>query len=113
MLARTELGAGKVEIVYPSVSILAEPPVAVVDSVADRRGSRATAEAYLRFLYAPEGQSLAAKHHFRPRDPAVLARNREKFPEIATFGIERFGGWAEAQARHFGEGGVFDRITSR
>ncbi len=112
LLAREELGAGKFEIVYPSVSVLAEPPVAVVDAVADKRGSRAAAEAYLRFLYSPDGQDIAARHYFRPRDPVVAARYADRFPPLPTFGIDLFGGWAQAQARHFADGGVFDRITA-
>lgn len=112
LLARAEMGSGKLEIVYPSVTIRADPPVAVVDSVVDKRGSRAAAEAYLRFLYSPAGQEIAARHHFRPRDPAVAARYADAFPPVPTFGIELFGGWAEAQARHFTEGGVFDQVTA-
>ena len=112
LLARAELGESRVEIIYPSVSILAEPPVAVVDAVVDRRGSRAAAEAYLRFLYTPQGQEIAARHYFRPRDPAVAARYAAHFPPVATFGIDAFGGWAAAQARHFSDGGVFDRVTT-
>ncbi|KAA5608541.1 sulfate ABC transporter substrate-binding protein [Rhodovastum atsumiense] len=113
LLALAEFGAGRFEIVYPSVSILAEPPVAVVDAVVDRRGSRAVADAYLRFLYTPEGQEICARHHFRPRDPAVAARYVTKFPPVPTFGIDMFGGWAEAQARHFADGGVFDRVAAQ
>ena len=112
LLARAELGAGKLEIVYPSVSVLAEPPVAVVDAVADKRGSRAAAEAYLRFLYSAAGQDIAARHYFRPRDPVVAARYADRFPPLPTFGIDLFGGWAEAQARHFTDGGVFDQVTA-
>jgi sulfate/thiosulfate-binding protein len=111
LLARDELGSGKFEIVYPSVSILAEPPVAVVDSVVDRRGTRAVAEAYLNFLYSPAGQDLAAKHHYRPRDPAVAARYKDKFPELPLFDISFFGGWPATQAAQFGDGGVFDRVA--
>jgi len=112
LLARDEVGAGKFEIVYPSVSVVAEPPVAVVDAVVDRRGSRAAAEAYLRFLYTPEAQDIAARHHFRPRDPAVAARYAGTFPALPTFGIELFGGWDKAQAQHFADGGVFDQLTA-
>jgi sulfate transport system substrate-binding protein len=113
LLARGEVGAGQVEIVYPSVSILAEPPVAVVDSVVDRRGSRAAAEAYLRFLYTPEGQELAARNFYRPRDAAVAARHATQFPSIAMVDIGFFGGWEKAQAAHFADGGSFDRIMTR
>jgi sulfate transport system substrate-binding protein len=112
LLARAELGADRFEIVYPSVTVRADPPVAVVDAVVDKRGSRAAAEAYLRFLYSPAGQELAARHHFRPRDPAVAARYADEFPPVATFGIELFGGWAAVQARHFADGGVFDQVMA-
>jgi sulfate/thiosulfate-binding protein len=113
LLAQNEIGRGRFEIVYPSVSILAEPPVAVVDSVVERRGTRALAEAYLNFLYTSEGQDLAARHNFRPRDPAVAARHKDRFPPLQTFEIKDFGGWPAVQAAHFGEGGVFDRIAAR
>ena len=110
LLARNELGPDRFDVVYPSVSILAEPPVAVVDSVVDRRGTRAAAQAYLDFLYTPDGQELAAKHHYRPRDPAVLQRHAAAFPAVQTFDIASLGGWAAVQARHFADGGLFDRI---
>ena len=110
-LAVQELGAEKVDIVYPPSSILAEPPVAVVDSVVDRKGTRAVAEAYLKGLYSPEGQALAAKHFYRPSDPAELARHANQFPEIRLITIDgAFGGWQKAQATHFADGGVFDQI---
>jgi sulfate/thiosulfate transport system substrate-binding protein len=110
-LAFQEFGADKFEIVYPSVSILAEPPVAVVDRVVDRKGTRAVAEAYLRHLYSREGQELAVKHHYRPRDEAVLAANAARFPSLPLATVdETFGGWREAQRTHFDDGGVFDRI---
>ncbi len=112
LLARAEVGADKVTIVYPSISIRAEPPVAVVDSVVDRRHSRAVAEAYLKFLYTPEGQELAASHFYRPRDAAVAARHAAMFPAMPLFGIDAFGGWPKAQAVHFADGGVFDRIVA-
>lgn len=108
-LAIEELGEGTV-IVTPSFSILAEPPVAVVDSVVDRRGTRTVAEAYLQGLYAPEAQELAAKHHFRPRNPDVAARHAGKFPQLELVTIADFGGWPTTQAKHFGEEGVFDKI---
>jgi len=111
LLAMRELGAGQFELVAPPLSILAEPPVAVVDRVVDRRGTREVAEAYLGFLYTPAGQELVAKHFYRPRDEAVAARRAGQFPAIDVFTIEeRFGGWAAAQARHFAEGGEFDRL---
>jgi sulfate/thiosulfate transport system substrate-binding protein len=113
-LARAQLGAGEVEIVTPSMSILAEPPVAVVDANVDRAGTRDVAERYLSGLYADFAQELAAKHHFRPRNAAVLARYAQKFPEIPLVTIDdTFGGWANAQRMHFAEGGVFDQITTR
>jgi sulfate/thiosulfate-binding protein len=111
-LAVKELGEGKLEIVYPSLSILAQPPVAVVEEVATRKGNLAAATAYLEYLYSPVGQRLAAKHYYRPvtrehADPADLAR----FEEIELVTIDdEFGGWSAAQARHFDDGGVFDRI---
>ena len=99
------------EIVVPSASILAEPPVSVVDQVVDRRGTRAVAEAYLKYLFEPEAQELAAKYHFRPSDSAVLARHATEFRSTALFTVdELFGGWEKAQATHFDDGGVFDRI---
>ena len=108
-LAVDKLGPGRLEIVVPSVSILAEPPVAVVDQTVDRRGTREVATAYLQFLYSPAGQQLAAQHYFRPRDPAAAPAGR--FPALRLFTIDQvFGGWGQAQARHFAEGGVFDRI---
>ena len=102
---------GTVEMVVPSISILAEPPVAVVDRVVDRRGTRTIAEAYLRFLYSPEGQEIAAKHHYRPRNPDVAAKYRATFADVGLFSIdEAFGGWQAAQGAHFADGGTFDRI---
>jgi sulfate transport system substrate-binding protein len=101
----------KVDIVVPSVSILAEPPVAVVDAVVDRKGTRAAAEAYLQYLYSPEGQEIAAKHHYRPRDADVAARFANSFAAVTLFTIdELFGGWQTAQKTHFGDGGTFDQI---
>jgi sulfate/thiosulfate transport system substrate-binding protein len=111
LLAVEKIGKGQVSIVVPPGTVLAEPPVSVVDRVADKRGSRRVAQAYLEFLYTPEAQELAARHHFRPRNPDVLARYRAKFPEVRTMTIDRdFGGWAAAQQRHFSEGGIFDQI---
>lgn len=111
LLAQRVLDPGTVEIVVPSVSVLAEPPVAVVDTVVDRRGTRQVAEAYLRFLYTPEGQEIAARHHFRPRNPEVLARHRDQFPELELFTVAQlFGNWNEAHRVHFADGAIFDRI---
>ncbi len=108
MMARDDLGRETFEIVYPSVTILAEPPVAVVDSVVDRKGTRAAAEAYLRFLYTPEMQEVIASRHFRPRDAA--AARGAAFPAVTTFDIASLGGWSAVQAKHFADGGLFDRI---
>ena len=102
---------GQLELVVPSVSILAEPPVTVVDKVVDRRGTRAVAEAYLQYLYSPEGQEIAAKHHYRPRDQKVAARFAGTFANVKLFSIdEDFGGWQKAQKTHFADGGVFDQL---
>ncbi len=110
-LIRKEFAKDGFEIVMPSVSILAEPPVAVVDRVVDRRGTRAVAQGYLEFLYTEEGQEIAAKHFYRPRVAKVAARHAAVFPAVTLFTVdEAFGGWARAQARHFNDGGVFDEI---
>jgi sulfate/thiosulfate transport system substrate-binding protein len=102
---------GQVEIVVPSISILAEPPVALVDKVVDRKGTRAVAEAYLQFLYSPEGQEIAAKNHYRPRDAKVVAKYAGTFANVKLFTIdEAFGGWQNAQKTHFADGGTFDQI---
>jgi sulfate transport system substrate-binding protein len=102
---------GQLEIVSPSISILAEPPVAVVDKVVDRHGTRALAEAYLQYLYSPEGQEIAAKRHYRPRDPAIAARFASNFANVKFFTIDEvFGGWQKAQKAHFADGGIFDQI---
>ncbi len=111
LLATQELGADRFEIIVPSVSIRAETPVAVIDKVVDRRGTRAVAEAYLQFLYTPRAQEVAADKGYRPRDAAVMARYAARFPRLALFEIDRnFGGWAKAQKLFFADGGVFDRI---
>jgi sulfate/thiosulfate transport system substrate-binding protein len=111
ILSVNELGKGKFEMVAPSVSILTEPPVAVVDKNVDKHGTRAVSEEYLKYLYTPEGQEIIAKHYYRPRDPAVLAKHKEAFAEIKLFTVdELFGGWAKAQPTHFNDGGVFDQI---
>jgi sulfate/thiosulfate-binding protein len=104
-------GKGQVEIVVPSMSILAEPPVAIVDKVVDKRGTRAAAEAYLQFLYSPEGQELAAKFHYRPRDQKIAAKYAGTFAQVKLFTIDQaFGGWQNAQKSHFADGGTFDQI---
>jgi sulfate/thiosulfate transport system substrate-binding protein len=110
-LAIKELGKDKFDIVYPSVSILAEPPVALVDKNVDKKGTRAAADAYLKFLYTPASQELIAKHFYRPSDPAVAAKHAAQFPKIPLITVDEvFGGWQKAQATHFADGGVFDQI---
>jgi sulfate/thiosulfate transport system substrate-binding protein len=110
-LASKEMAKDNLEIVAPSISILAEPPVAVVDKVVDRRGTRAQAEAYLRFLYSHTGQELAARWYYRPRSPEVAQKYAAQFPKIDLVTIDAdFGGWRAAQAKHFAEGGIFDQI---
>jgi len=109
-LAMRETGAGQLEIVVPSVSMLAEPPVAVVDAVAERHGTRAVATAYLEYLYSKEGQEIIARHYYRPRDPEVAARYAAHFPALRLVTIADFGGWAAVQRTHFADGGVFDQI---
>jgi sulfate transport system substrate-binding protein len=106
-----EESPGQLEIVSPSVSILAEPPVAVVDKTVDRRGTRPLAEAYLQYLYSPEGQEIAAKRHYRPRDARVAARYAANFATVKLFTIDEvFGGWQKAQKAHFADGAIFDQI---
>jgi sulfate transport system substrate-binding protein len=110
-LAVNKLGKDKFDIVVPPVSILAEPPVAVVDRVVDRRGTRKVANAYLEFLYSPLGQEIAARNYYRPRLPDVAARYEKLFPKVNLFTIdEQFGGWQKAQTTFFADGGVFDQI---
>jgi len=112
-LATRELGVGQFEIVIPSISILAEPPVAVVDKVVLRKGTRTVAEEYLKYLYTPEGQEIAARNYYRPRDPQVAAKHQELFPKLELVTIKDFGGWTKAQKDHFGDGGVFDQIYAQ
>jgi sulfate transport system substrate-binding protein len=109
-LARKEFGPTDFEIVYPTMSILAEPPVAVVDSVVDKKGTREIAQAYLEFLYTKDAQEIAAKNFYRPRDPAVAARYAERYPAMPMGTVEDFGGWEKAQATWFADGGLFDRV---
>lgn len=110
-LAVKELGPDKLEIVVPSISILTEPPVALVDKNVDKHGTRAAAQAYLEFLYSPEGQELEARHFYRPRLAAVAAKYAAQFPKLKLFTIDEvFGGWQKAQATHFADGGIFDQI---
>ena len=110
-LTLKEFGADKFEIVVPSVSVLAEPPVTIVDKNVDRHGTRKEAQAYLEYLYSDEGQNIAAKNFYRPRNAAILAKYSSTLPRIGTLvSIADFGGWTKAQARHFADGGVFDKI---
>jgi len=110
--ARQELGADKFDVVAPSLTILAEPPVAVVDKVVDKHGTRAAAEAYLKFLYSPEGQALVARHFYRPRDAAATAKYAAQFPPVKTFTLaEQFGDWRKAQATYFADGGIYDQLS--
>lgn len=110
-LASEEMGKDQFEIVAPSVSILAEPSVAVVDKVADRKGNLEVAREYLNYLYSPEAQELIAKHYYRPRNKDVLAKYAGQFPSITLLSIEDFGGWKKAQKVHFDDGGIFDQIS--
>ncbi|PXW88415.1 sulfate transport system substrate-binding protein [Nitrosomonas sp. Nm84] len=110
-LAIKEYGADKFEIIIPSLSILAEPPVAVVDKVVDKRGTRQVAEAYLQYLYSEAGQEIAAKHFYRPTDAKVAEKYASKFPQVELFKIgDAFGGWKNAHKIHFADGGTFDQI---
>ncbi|HXM00433.1 MAG TPA: sulfate ABC transporter substrate-binding protein, partial [Rhizomicrobium sp.] len=110
-LALDQLGRDKYDIVYPSVSILAEPPVAILDKNVDRHGTRKVAEAYLQFLYSKQGQEIEAQNYYRPRDPQVAAEHAKQFPKLPLYTIDDvFGGWTKAQATHFADGGVFDQI---
>ncbi len=110
-LALNELGKDKVEVITPSISILAEPPVSVVDKVAAKHGTTEVAKAYLQFIYSPEGQEIAAKNYYRPRLASVAAKYADRFPKLGLFTIdELFGGWQKAQHKHFDDGGVFDKI---
>jgi len=112
-LALKEFGADKFEVVYPPTSILAEPPVALIDKVVDKHGTRAVAQAYLEYLYTPEAQEIAARNYYRPIDPAVAARHAQQFPKLSLFTVDDvFGGWTRAQKTHFADGGVFDQIYS-
>jgi sulfate transport system substrate-binding protein len=95
------------------LSILAEPPVAVVDAVALRKGTREVAQEYLKYLYSKEGQEIIARHGYRPRDPEVAAKYAQQFPQLQLVTIRDFGGWAAAQKKHFADGGVFDRIVAK
>lgn len=110
-LATKELGPDKFEIIVPSLSILAEPPVTVIDKVVNKKGTRKVAEAYLHYLYSDEGQNLAGKHYYRPRNPQIAAKYADQFSKVNLFTIDEvFGGWQKAQKTHFDDGGTFDQI---
>ncbi|MGZ3437879.1 MAG: sulfate ABC transporter substrate-binding protein [Polyangia bacterium] len=109
-LLTKETGGGNFEIVTPQVSVLAEPPVAVVDKNVDKHGTREVAEAYLKYLYSPEGQEIAARNFYRPRLAAVAQKHAAEFAKLRLFTIDAFGGWQKAQATHFADGGTFDQI---
>jgi sulfate transport system substrate-binding protein len=114
ILALNELGKGEFEIVTPSVSILAEPPVSIVDKVVKRRGTEAVAKAYLEFLYTDAGQEIAAKRYYRPRNEAIAKKYESQFAKLSLFTIDEvFGGWQKAQKLHFNEGGMFDQIYQK
>ncbi|SFU90856.1 sulfate ABC transporter substrate-binding protein [Xenorhabdus koppenhoeferi] len=114
LMANNTLGKGKFEIVTPSISILAEPTVAVVDKVVDKRGTRELATEYLKYLYSPTGQEIAVRNYYRPRDKAIAEKYRAVFPELKLFTIDEvFGGWGKAQKEHFATGGIFDEIIRR
>jgi sulfate/thiosulfate transport system substrate-binding protein len=109
-LAVKEIGTDKIELIAPSVSILAEPSVAVVDAVVLRRGTREVAQAYLEYLYSPEGQEIIARHYYRPRDAAVAAKYASQYPELKLVTIADLGGWTKMQKEHFSDGGIFDQV---
>jgi sulfate transport system substrate-binding protein len=102
-----------VEVVVPSLSILAEPSVAVIDKVVLRRGTREVATEYLNHLYSKEGQEIIAKNYYRPRDPQIAAKYAAQYPKLNLVTIQEFGGWTKAQAEHFANNGVFDQITTK
>lgn len=112
LLVTKQLAPGQFEIVVPSLSILAEPPVTVIDKVVDKRGTRAVATAYLEYLYSPEGQEIIGKHFYRPRSAEAMKKYADMYPDVRMITIDDalFGGWQEAQKKHFSEGGLFDRI---
>ncbi|MDE2592864.1 MAG: sulfate ABC transporter substrate-binding protein [Burkholderiales bacterium] len=113
-LIKKEFGDDKFDVVYPAISVLAEPPVAVVDKVVDKRGTRAVAQAYLDYLYSPQGQDLVGKYYYRPVDAKAAAKYAKQFPKIDLFNIDdTFGGWTQAQKTHFADGGVFDQIYTK
>ena len=110
LLAIKELGPDKFDIIAPPLSILAEPPVTVVDKVVDKKGTRVVAQAYLEYLYSPQGQDIAAQNYYRPTDPKVAAKYAAQYPKVKLFKIDELGGWTKVQKEHFGDGDVFDQI---
>ena len=113
-LALDEFGKDKFEVVTPALSILAEPTIAIVDKVVDKKGTRSAAGAYLNFIYSPEGQEIAAQNHYRPRDAAIAMNHENSFAKVELFTIDdTFGGWQKAQALHFSDGGIFDKIYTQ
>jgi sulfate/thiosulfate transport system substrate-binding protein len=113
-LISKEVGADQFDVVYPSVSVEAAPPVAVVDKVVDKRGTRKVAEAYLNFLFSPQGQTIIAKHYFRPRDEAAFKASATKYPDIKTFQVEKLlGEWSKVNKEHFADGGTYDQIMAK
>ncbi len=113
LLAMKEMGPGKVELVVPTVSILAEPSVTVVDKVVLRRGTREVATEYLKYLYSKEAQEIVAKNYYRPRDPEVAAKYASQYPQLNLVTIQELGGWAKVQEEHFSKNGLFEQISSR
>lgn len=112
-LIAKEFGRGQFEVVYPSLSVLVEPPVALVDKVVDKKGTRPAAQAYLDFLYTKDGQEIAAQNYLRPRDAAVFAKYQSQFPAVKFFTVDEvFGGWQAAQKTHFDDGGVYDKLVA-
>lgn len=111
LLSVAELGKDQFEIIVPSISILAEPPIALVDKVVDKRGTRDIAEAYLQFHYTPEGQEIAARHYYRPRNPDITRKYGGLFPAVPMFTVDSLGGWKVVQKKHFDDGGVFDSLV--
>ncbi|MCC7547598.1 MAG: sulfate ABC transporter substrate-binding protein [Burkholderiales bacterium] len=112
-LIENELGRGKFEVVVPSASIVAENPVTVVDKVVDKRGTRTLAQAYLEYLYSPEGQEIVARHDFRPSNAEVFARHKQRFAQLRLFTVQKvFGGWQQAQKQHFDEGAILDQLLA-
>lgn len=113
LLAAKDIGPDKFDIVVPKLTILAEPPVAIVDKNVAQHGTQSVAQAYVDFLFSPQGQRLGAKHYFRPVDPAIAAENASRFPKVETFDIASLGGWAVVQKKHFADHGIFDQLMGQ